>query len=65
MSENILRMAEYKEGPTSCTVFYFPEGAQAAIDLQGNVPATITSIACGLLCRWIDLWFGSDLRSGC
>ncbi|TCW41696.1 hypothetical protein EDC32_1011363 [Laceyella sacchari] len=49
MSENILRMAEYEEGPTDCTVFYFPEGAQAAIDLQGIVPATITASHGGCL----------------
>lgn len=36
-------IAEYEEGPTGCTVFYFPDGAQAAIDLRGNVPATIST----------------------
>jgi 6-aminohexanoate-oligomer endohydrolase len=29
-------VAEYREGPTGCTVFYFPEGARCAIDTRGG-----------------------------
>lgn len=34
-------IAEYKEGPTGCTVFYFPEGATAAVDVRGGDCGTI------------------------
>lgn len=34
-------VAEYVEGPTGCTVFHFPEGALAAIDVRGGAPGTI------------------------
>jgi L-aminopeptidase/D-esterase-like protein len=34
-------VAEYKEGPTGCTVFIFPEGATTAIDIRGGTPGTI------------------------
>ncbi|MBD3334877.1 MAG: 6-aminohexanoate hydrolase, partial [Candidatus Eisenbacteria bacterium] len=27
-------VAEYEEGPTGCTVFYFPQGATAAVDIR-------------------------------
>lgn len=29
-------VAEYEEGPTGCTVFHFPDGAQLATDLRGG-----------------------------
>ena len=29
-------VAEYGEGPTGCTVFYFPEGASTAVDMRGG-----------------------------
>lgn len=29
-------IAEYEEGPTGCTVFYFPEGAACSIDVRGG-----------------------------
>lgn len=29
-------IAEYREGPTGCTVFSFPQGVSVAIDLAGN-----------------------------
>ncbi len=29
-------VAEYDEGPTGCTVFYFPKGAATAIDVRGG-----------------------------
>ena len=33
-------VAEYAEGPTGCTVFYFPAGATAAVDIRGGAPGT-------------------------
>jgi len=34
-------VAEYPEGPTGCTVFYFPDGARAAVDIRGGECGTI------------------------
>jgi len=34
-------LAEYAEGPTGCTVFYFPNGAATAIDIRGGSVGTI------------------------
>jgi L-aminopeptidase/D-esterase-like protein len=34
-------VAEYEPGPTGCTVFYFPEGAIAAVDVRGGDCATV------------------------
>lgn len=34
-------VAEYDEGPTGTTVFYFPKGAMAAADVRGGAPGTI------------------------
>jgi 6-aminohexanoate-oligomer endohydrolase len=34
-------VAEYAEGPTGCTVFYFPNGATAAVDVRGGSPGVI------------------------
>jgi 6-aminohexanoate-oligomer endohydrolase len=34
-------VAEYDEGPTGATVFYFPNGAFAAVDVRGGSPGTI------------------------
>jgi L-aminopeptidase/D-esterase-like protein len=34
-------VAEYAEGPTGCTVFYFPKGAMGAADVRGGSPGTI------------------------
>lgn len=34
-------VAEYDEGPTGATVFYFPDGAKAAVDVRGGAPGTI------------------------
>jgi L-aminopeptidase/D-esterase-like protein len=31
-------IAEYPQGPTGCTVFYFPEGAKTAVDIRGGYP---------------------------
>ncbi|MBA4157978.1 MAG: P1 family peptidase [Gemmatimonadetes bacterium] len=34
-------VAEYDEGPTGATVFYFPQGVMAAVDVRGGAPGTI------------------------
>ncbi|HET6387567.1 MAG TPA: P1 family peptidase [Armatimonadota bacterium] len=34
-------VAEYEEGPTGCTVFYFPAGVSAAVDIRGGSFASI------------------------
>ena len=34
-------VAEYVEGPTGCTVFYFPQGARTAVDMRGGSVGTI------------------------
>lgn len=34
-------VAEYEEGPTGCTVFYFPKRATAAVDIRGGECGTI------------------------
>jgi len=35
--------AEYAEGPTGCTVFYFPDGVAAAVDVRGGAPGTVNT----------------------
>jgi L-aminopeptidase/D-esterase-like protein len=42
MNFNSIRIgtAEYKEGPTGATVFYFPKGATAAVDQRGGFSGT-------------------------
>ncbi|HEX5501571.1 MAG TPA: P1 family peptidase [Thermomicrobiales bacterium] len=37
----LVGVAEYDEGPTGCTVFYFPDGAAAAADIRGGSAGTI------------------------
>ena len=34
-------VAEYAEGPTGCTVFYFPAGAMIAVDVRGGAVGTM------------------------
>jgi L-aminopeptidase/D-esterase-like protein len=34
-------VAEYEEGPTGCTVFYFPTLAQASVDVRGGSHGTL------------------------
>jgi L-aminopeptidase/D-esterase-like protein len=36
-------VAEYEEGPTGATVFYFPKTAKVAVDVRGGAPATINT----------------------
>ena len=37
-------IAEYEEGPTGCTVFYFPNGAKSVVDVRGGMPGTLQGI---------------------
>jgi hypothetical protein len=34
-------IAEYDEGPTGCTVFWFPEGAVTSVDVRGGMVGAI------------------------
>ncbi len=36
-------VAEYEEGPTGATVFYFPGGAIGAVDVRGGAPGTVST----------------------
>lgn len=38
-------VAEYDEGPTGATVFYFPKGVKAATDVRGGAPGTLNTDA--------------------
>lgn len=38
-------IAEYEEGPTGTTVFYFPQGVKAAVDVRGGAPGTVNATA--------------------
>src|SRR5256885_16742843 len=38
-------VAEYEEGPTGTTVFYFPKGVKAAVDVRGGAPGTLNTDA--------------------
>ncbi len=38
-------VAEYEEGPTGCTVFYFPNGAKSVVDVRGGMSGTIQGSA--------------------
>ena len=38
-------IAEYDEGPTDTTVFYFPKGVKAAVDVRGGAPGTVNATA--------------------
>ena len=35
--------AEYDEGPTGTTVFYFPNGVKGAVDVRGGAPGTVNA----------------------
>ncbi len=43
-------VAEYAEGPTGCTVLYFPEGAIGVSDLRGGASGTVLTPREG----WVD-----------
>lgn len=44
-------VAEYEAGPTGATVFYFPKGAIAAVDVRGGAPGTTNT-------DWLELGYG-------
>ncbi len=39
--ELYIGIAEYKEGPTGCTVFYFPNNVISVADVRGGFPGTL------------------------
>jgi len=47
-------VAEYEEGPTGCTVFFFPRGSFAAVDVRGGSYATIFSDHLSFGDGWTD-----------
>lgn len=65
--------AEYFKGPTGCTVFHFPKGAYAAIDVRGGAAAVREASSIDELNTWgyVDAitlaggsTFGLDVASG-
>ena len=36
-------VAEYDEGPTGTTVFYFPDGVKGAVDMRGGAPGEVNA----------------------
>lgn len=44
----LIGVAEYEEGPTGTTVFYFPRGVKAAVDARGGAPGTVNTDAARL-----------------
>lgn len=57
----LIGVAEYSEGPTGTTIFYFPAGVMGAVDVRGGLPVRWIPTSCGremtihgsppLLCR--------------
>src|SRR4030095_1045774 len=41
----LVGVAEYDEGPTGTTVFYFPKGAKGAVDVRGGAPGDLNAEA--------------------
>jgi len=41
----LVGVAEYDEGPTGTTVFYFPKGVKAAVDVRGGAPGELNAAA--------------------
>jgi L-aminopeptidase/D-esterase-like protein len=57
-------VAEYEEGPTGCTVFYFPEGAACETDIRGGSPGVIAFGAADAICLAGGSAFGLEAASG-
>jgi L-aminopeptidase/D-esterase-like protein len=55
-------VAEYDEGPTGTTAFYFPKGAMAAADVRGGAPGTVNVPAARL--GYEDRWLSAVVLSG-
>lgn len=49
-------IAEYDDGPTGTTVFYFPDKVMGVVDVRGGAPGTIftDSLRLGRRDRWLD-----------
>lgn len=49
-------VAEYDDGPTGTTVFYFPDKVMGVVDVRGGAPGTIftDALRLGRRDRWID-----------
>jgi L-aminopeptidase/D-esterase-like protein len=71
--EMLVGIAEYEEGPTGTTVFYFPDGVKAAVDVRGGGPGTVNAAA--LMNAWdakiMDVvvfsggsWYGLSATTG-
>ncbi|MDQ3686750.1 MAG: P1 family peptidase [Acidobacteriota bacterium] len=65
--------AEYEEGPTGATVFYFPKGAAAAVDVRGGAPGTTNTdwlqlgydgLGLDAICFGGGSWYGLEAASG-
>jgi len=65
--------AEYEEGPTGATVFYFPKGAAAAVDVRGGAPGTTNTdwlqlgyndLGLDAICFAGGSWYGLEAASG-
>ena len=41
----LIGVAEYAEGPTGTSIFYFPAGAMGAVDVRGGAPGTLDTDA--------------------
>jgi 6-aminohexanoate-oligomer endohydrolase len=57
-------VAEYEEGPTGCTVFYFPDGASCETDVRGGSPGVISFGAAHAICLAGGSAFGLEAASG-
>lgn len=66
-------VAEYDEGPTGTTVFYFPDGVIAAADVRGGAPGTVNAhtVRLGYEGAFIDAvvfsggsWYGLSAATG-
>ncbi|MGH9903070.1 MAG: P1 family peptidase [Pyrinomonadaceae bacterium] len=66
-------VAEYEEGPTGVTVFYFPKGAAAAVDVRGGAPGTTNTdwlqlgfdfTTLDAICFAGGSWYGLEASSG-
>jgi L-aminopeptidase/D-esterase-like protein len=42
-TDMLVGVAEYDEGPTGTTVFYFPKGAKGAVDMRGGSPGELNA----------------------
>lgn len=54
--ELYIGVAEYDEGPTGATVFYFPKKVMAVVDVRGGAPGTTYTdgLRLGYGGRWVD-----------